>query len=81
MRAGFVWLLIITLALSNDAQRADALPILSGCLMIGAVISCAYALLFSTQSARRIHARSRRWFDGILAAAFGAAGVRMLLSR
>jgi threonine/homoserine/homoserine lactone efflux protein len=80
-KAIFVWLSIITLALSNDAQRADALPILAGCLLIGSVVFCSYALLFSTQAARRIHARSRRWFDGILAAAFGAAGVRMLISR
>lgn len=80
-KAILVWLSIITLALSNDAQRVDALPILAGCLLIGASVFCGYALLFSTQSARRIYARSRRWFDGVLCAVFGYAGLRLLFSR
>lgn len=79
-KAIFVWLSVITLALSNNSQRADALPIVLGCTLIAAIIFCGYAILFSTSAARRIYINLRRWFDGLLTVIFGAAGFRLLLA-
>jgi threonine/homoserine/homoserine lactone efflux protein len=79
-KAIFVWLSVITLALSNNSQRADAVPIVLGCTLIAAIIFCGYAILFSTSAARRIYVKLRRWFDGLLTVIFGAAGFRLLLA-
>lgn len=79
-KAIFVWLSVITLALSNYSQRADALPVVLGCTLIAAFIFCGYAVLFSTSAARHIYMKLRRWFDGLLAVIFGAAGFRLLLA-
>lgn len=79
-KAIFVWLSAITLALKNSSQQADALPIVVGCISIGAVIFCGYAILFSTSSARMIYSRARRWFDAVMTSIFGIAGIRMIVS-
>lgn len=63
-KAIFTWLSIITLALTADVQRADALKIVAGCAAIGMGVFGGYAPLFSTQAARKIYFRMRRWFDG-----------------
>ena len=78
-KAIFVWLSIITLSLSNT-QKTDALPVVLGCSVLGMFIFCGYALLFSTVTARRVYSKLRRCFEGVLAAIFGAAAVRMLVS-
>ncbi|MEQ1512559.1 MAG: LysE family translocator [Lysobacteraceae bacterium] len=80
-KAIFVWLSIVALALPADAGRRDALEVVAGCVPIGLSVFCGYALLFSTASARALYARTRRWFDGALALMFGAAGIRMLMSK
>jgi len=79
-KAIFTWLSIVTLALPADVQRTDALLIVAGCAMIGIGVFGGYALLFSTQAARKVYLRMRRGFDGILAAVFGYAGIRVLAS-
>jgi threonine/homoserine/homoserine lactone efflux protein len=40
-----------------------------------------YAVLFSTESARRIYAAIRRWLDGSLAVMFAIAGIKLLSSK
>jgi threonine/homoserine/homoserine lactone efflux protein len=79
-KAIFTWLSIVTLALPADVQRGDALLIVAGCALIGAGVFGGYAIVFSTQSARKAYFRMRRPVDGLLAAVFGYTGVRMLAS-
>jgi threonine efflux protein len=80
-KAIFVWLSIVALALPAQAGWDDAMWVVAGCVPIGLAVFCGYALLFSTAAARRLYARSRRWFDGALALMFGYAGIRMLTSK
>lgn len=80
-KAILVWLSIVSLALPPGAQSRDALRIVLGCVVLGLLVFCGYALVFSTAPARRVYRSLRRVFDGTLALMFGAAGVRMLLSR
>lgn len=80
-KAIFVWLSIVALALPAQAEWDDALWLVAGCVPIGLAVFCGYALLFSTAAARRVYARSRRWFEGTLALMFGYAGMRMLTSK
>ena len=79
-KAIFTWLSIVTLALPADVQRGDALLIVAGCALIGLGVFGGYAIVFSTRSARTLYFRMRRGVDGMLAAVFGYAGIRMLAS-
>jgi threonine efflux protein len=80
-KAIFVWLAIVALALPQGARQADAMWVVAGCGSIGAAIFGGYALVFSTQTARRAYSVAHRWFNATLAAVFAYAGVRLLIIR
>jgi threonine efflux protein len=75
------WLAIMSIGLQPGAASNTLSAILIGCAILGVVIFCGYALLFSTAPAIRIYQRSRRYIEGVLAMVFGFAGIRLLLSR
>lgn len=77
-KAIFVWLSIVSLAVSPGAGMADALWVVCGCIPIGAAIFCGYALAFSTGTARRTYLAVRRGFEAVLALVFGYAGLKLL---
>lgn len=79
-KAIFVWLSIVAVALPASARCTDALLVVAGCVPIGIAVFCGYAVIFSTAPARHAYMRIRRWFDGALAALYGYAGVRTLVS-
>lgn len=80
-KAIFVWLSIVALALPAGSRSNEAMLIVAGCVPLGAIVFCGYAMVFSTATARHAYLRTRRWFDGALAVLFGYAGFRMLVSR
>jgi threonine/homoserine/homoserine lactone efflux protein len=45
------------------------------------MIFAGYALVFSTEPMIRLYRRARRGIEGVLAAFFGFAGLRLLMSR
>lgn len=47
----------------------------------GAIIFHGYALLFSSAPMTRGYLKLRRWFDGAIAVAFGAAGLKILTAK
>jgi threonine/homoserine/homoserine lactone efflux protein len=75
-KAILVWLSIVALASNRSGIGHGAL--IPGCAVIGSVVFSGYAVLFSTDSARRLYLRSRRALNACLAAAFGAAGIKLL---
>ncbi|ALS60786.1 LysE family translocator [Pandoraea norimbergensis] len=75
-KAVLSWVSIVALSSSHDGAVQPA--ILPGCITISVTVFCGYALLFSTQTARRIYLRLRRWLDGGLAVVFGVVGWRLL---
>lgn len=80
-KAILVWLSIVSLALPPQARASDALLIVLACASLGTLVFCGYAIAFSTVAARRVYQSIRPWFEGALAVLFGAAGIRMLLSK
>ncbi|WP_094782006.1 LysE family translocator [Paraburkholderia ribeironis] len=80
-KAVLVWLSIVSLAMSPAGGTPHVLPVVLGCMVIGAAVFSSYAVLFSTASARRIYVAMRRWLDGSLAIMFGIAGIKLLTSR
>ncbi|WP_144148638.1 LysE family translocator [Paraburkholderia sp. BCC1884] len=80
-KAILVWLSIVSLAISPAGGMSHTAPVVLGCMCIGVSVFSSYAVLFSTDSARRIYVAIRRWLDGSLAIMFGIAGLKMLTSK
>ena len=78
-KAIFVWVSIVSLSSSRAAGVEYG--VIPGCAAIGVAIFIGYALLFSTDLARRLYRRFQRAMNALLAVAFGAAGLRLLAVR
>ena len=75
------WIAIMSLGLRPDAPSYTFHAIIMGCAVLGLLVNVGYALVFSTPPMGRAYQKSRRWIEGALAAIFGYAGIRLLLSR
>ena len=80
-KAVFVWMSIVSFAMPVNAPVSAALLVVLGCCLIGIVVFCSYALLFSTAIARRVYMKLRRYFESCLALFFGFASYKMLTSK
>jgi threonine/homoserine/homoserine lactone efflux protein len=80
-KAVLAWIALVTLGLGVEASWHDGATILAGCAILSVTIFGGYALVFSTPPMIRLYRRARRGIEGILAAFFGFAGLRLLLSR
>ena len=78
-KAILVWMSIVSLS----SSRTGVVPygVMPCCAAIGCVVFVGYALLFSTDVARRVYRRFQRAMNALLAVAFGAAGLRLLAVR
>ncbi|HTH60744.1 MAG TPA: LysE family translocator [Paraburkholderia sp.] len=78
-KAIFVWMSIVSLS----SSRAGVVPygVIPCCAAIGSVVFVGYALLFSTDVARRLYRRFQRAMNALLAVAFASAGLRLLAAR
>lgn len=77
-KAVLAWMSTVTVGLPPGASPHLAWVVVAGCMVMGVGIFSGYALAFSTPTARRLYARSRRWMEGLLAAVFGLAGLQLL---
>lgn len=74
------WPAMIAIGVPADAPEAYMATLLVGCMLIAASIFFTYVLLFSTPQMMGLYTRTRRKIDGVLAALFGLAGVKLLTS-
>ena len=77
-KAVLAWIALVTLGLGPDASWRHVSTILAGCTVLSITIFGGYALVFSTAPMVRVYGRARRSIEGVLAAFFGFAGLRML---
>ncbi|MCA8095122.1 LysE family translocator [Burkholderia anthina] len=77
-KAILVWVSIV--ALSSNGSGASHGAVVPGCIAIGCMVFGGYALVFSTDGARRLYVRGRRAMEACLAVVFGLAGIRLLAS-
>lgn len=75
-KAILVWVSIVALSSSSSGPALGA--VIPGCAMIGCLVFSGYAVVFSTDSARRTYIRTRRALEACLAVVFGVAGIRLL---
>lgn len=75
------WIAIMSLGLRPSDPSYTLHAIIIGCAILGLLVNVGYALIFSIPIMGRAYQKSRRWTETLLAAVFGYAGVRLLLSR
>ena len=80
-KAVFVWMSIVSFAMPVNAPLTSVLMVVLGCCMIGIVVFCSYAILFSTVLARQVYMKLRRYFESCLALFFGFASYKMITSK
>ncbi len=80
-KAVLAWIALVTLGFGAEASWHDVATILAGCAVLSVTIFGGYALVFSTAPMIRLYRRARRGIEGVLAAFFGFAGLRLLFSR
>ena len=72
------WAAVITLSQTENGSTPVLIFTLLGCLAITFSIHFAYATLFASRTAMVAYAKARRKIEGVLAAVFGYAGLRLL---
>lgn len=80
-KAVLAWIALVTLGLGAETSWHDVATILAGCGILSMTIFVSYALVFSTAPMICLYRRARSGIEGVLAAFFGFAGLRQLLSR
>jgi threonine/homoserine/homoserine lactone efflux protein len=75
------WIATMTLGLGPEATPTTVAIILAGCAVLSITIFCGYAIVFSSAPMILGYRKARRWIEGTLALVFGAAGIKLLLSR
>ena len=79
-KAVFAWLAALSMGLSPDAGIGALTLATTLCMAIGLVNYVAWATVFSLGGAMRACRRARRWIEGVTAALFATASVRLLRS-
>lgn len=79
-KPALAWPALIAIGVGADAPVAYMATLVLGCNLIAATIFFAYVMLFSTPSMMAGYRRLRRKIDGVVAALFGFAGVKLLTS-
>lgn len=74
------WTAIMSLGLREDAPGGTLATIIGGCAVLGIIIFGGYALLFSTGRMIALYSRLGRWLQGLFAALFAVAGLKLLVS-
>ena len=80
-KAALAWAAVIALGLPAGAAPWHLSLIAAVCSVLGLAIYAAYAIGFALPPVRRVYAKGRRVVDAALAALFGYAGLRLILTR
>ncbi len=80
-KAVLVWGSILTIGVYEGAPLWVAPTVLIVCSFLGAVVFTAYALVFSTPKAMAGYVKARRPVQAACGLLFGAAGLKLVLSR
>lgn len=74
------WAAVITISQGESASIPVLVVTLLGCLIITNIIHFTYASMFASKAAMATYRKARRWIEGTLAAVFGYAGFRLMIS-
>ena len=72
---------IYAIALPAGSGMAQVWHLFGMLISVSMLVFFGYGLLFSAPRIARAYARARRWFDGVFAALFGMASIKILTAR
>lgn len=80
-KAIFSWIMLTSIGMPAGAPTGVMTALLAGCMTLGFVIFLGFALIFSLGPVHRAYLRSRRAIEGVMAAFFAFAGLKLLTTR
>ncbi|MCI5077604.1 LysE family transporter [Oricola sp.] len=79
-KAVLSWIAIVSVTQADGGNGAVLAATVAGCFLLGIVIFQGYALIFASRIMMRQYLKLRRAIEGVLAAVFGYAGLRLIAS-
>lgn len=80
-KAIFAWMMLVSLGMPEGAPVGVTATFIGGCMLIGLVAFCGFAILFSLSPVHRAYLKSRRVIESLMAGFFAFAGLKLLTAR
>ncbi|MEM6358241.1 MAG: LysE family transporter, partial [Pseudomonadota bacterium] len=80
-KAVLAWIAVLAIGLPAGAGATELVLVTVACALLGLAIYAGYAVILSRPVAMAFYRRGRRWLEGVFAALFGYAGLRLMLAR
>lgn len=80
-KAIFAWIMLTSLGMPPGAPAGVMVAFIAGCMVIGFTVFPGFALVFSLGPVHRAYLKSRRAIEGVMAAFFAFAGLKLLTAR
>ncbi|AFL54217.1 threonine/homoserine/homoserine lactone efflux protein [Sinorhizobium fredii] len=80
-KAIFAWIMLVSLGMPEGAPAAVTATFIGGCMLIGLVTFCGFAIVFSLSPVHRGYLKSRRIIESLMAGFFAFAGLKLLTTR
>ena len=80
-KAIFGWGAMFAVVVPPTAQPLVVVETFAALITVSMIVFWGYGFLFSSASAVRVYALSRRWFEGAFAVMFGLAGLKILTAK
>ncbi|OOG72094.1 amino acid transporter [Sinorhizobium sp. A49] len=80
-KAIFSWIMLVSLGMPTGAPTAVTAAFIAGCMLLGLVTFCGFALVFSLPPVHRGYLKSRRIIESLMAGFFAFAGFKLLTTR
>ncbi|NRP69280.1 Threonine efflux protein [Ensifer psoraleae] len=80
-KAIFAWIMLVSLGMPEGAPVGVTAAFIGGCMLIGLVTFCGFAIVFSLSPVHRAYLKSRRVIESLMAGFFAFAGLKLLTAR
>ncbi|MBW0367769.1 LysE family translocator [Ensifer adhaerens] len=80
-KAIFSWIMLVSLGMPAGAPVGITATFIGGCMVLGLMTFCGFAIVFSLTPVHRAYLKSRRLIESLMAGFFAFAGFKLLTSR
>ncbi|OAP38935.1 amino acid transporter [Sinorhizobium glycinis] len=80
-KAIFNWIMLVSLGMPEGAPVTVTAAFIGGCMLIGLLVFCGFAIVFSLSPVHRAYLKSRRIIESLMAGFFAFSGLKLLTAR
>ena len=80
-KAVFAWIMLTSIGMPPGAPTGVMVVFITGCMATGLMVFLGFALVFSLGPVHRAYLKARRAIEGVMAAFFAFAGLKLLTTR